>query len=160
MALLDGGDQTLAERPLFRALYRRALEADLIGATLAFIYLSFVSPRQPEPPHNEQLRYLLVAPVYVLIAAVVGYKLAQREFHPIRAWLGEVRAPTTAERTRILSLPWRTAGLARAGWFAAAVLFGVITATHPATRFWYQGTRGPCCPPARLARLRSAPRYR
>jgi adenylate cyclase len=120
---------------LFSALYRRALEANLIGATVAFIYLSFVSPPQPEPPHSEQLRYLLVAPIYVLIAAVVGYMLARQEFRPIRAWLAEARAPTTTERTRILGLPWRTAALAMVGWLGAAVLFGLITATHHPAAF-------------------------
>jgi len=130
MASLDGGDRTLNARWLFNALYRRVLEANLIGATLAFVYLSFVAPPQPEPEHSEKLRYLLVAPGYVLIAAVVGYRVGQREFRPIRAWLGEARAPTAAERTRVLSLPWHTAARAMAGWLGAALLFGLITATH------------------------------
>lgn len=126
MALLDG---------LFNALYWRALQANLIGAAVAFVYLSFVAPPQPPPPHDEQFRYLVVAPIYVLITAIVAYHLSQRGFRPIAAWLAERRTPSVAERTRILSLPWRTAAMSMAGWAGAALLFGAITATHHPVAF-------------------------
>jgi adenylate cyclase len=130
MALSDGGDPMLAGDRLFEALYRRVLEANVVGATLAFVYLSFVAPPQPAPPHSEQFLYLAVAPVYVLIAALIGYRLGQREFRPVGRFLSETRAPTDEERTRILSLPWRTAARAATGWLGAAILFGGVTATH------------------------------
>jgi hypothetical protein len=63
MASKDRGDRGLAGRRLFKALYRRALAANFVGATGAFIYLSFVAPPQPPPPHGEQFLYLAVAPV-------------------------------------------------------------------------------------------------
>lgn len=119
-----------AERHLFRALYWRTLQANLVGAALAFVYLTFVSPPLPAPSHSESTLFLLVAPAYVLGVAIAGYQGAKRAFRPVRSWLSEDRPPTNDERKLVLSLPWRTAALAAAGWFAAAVLFGVITATH------------------------------
>jgi adenylate cyclase len=130
MGSYDRGDPTLAGRRLFNALYRRALEANVVGATIAFVYLSFVAPPQPAPPHGEQFLYLAVAPLYVVVAALVGYRVAERRFRPVGRWLAERRAPTSEERALILSLPSRTAGHVVAGWLAAAALFGVITATH------------------------------
>jgi hypothetical protein len=62
----------VAERDLFRSIYWRALQANLVGAAVAFVYLSFVAPPKPEPPHSERLLYLAVAPMYVLAAAIVG----------------------------------------------------------------------------------------
>ncbi len=130
MSVIGGSDRRLTGDRLFRALYRRSLEANVVGATLAFVYFSFVAPPQPPPPHGEQPLYMAVAPAYFVVAALVGYRVAERRFRPVRRWLGEARAPTEEERTFILSLPWRTAGLTGAGWLAAAGVFGVVTATH------------------------------
>jgi hypothetical protein len=130
MAGVDRSGASLAGHRLFKTLYRRLIEANVAGATIAFVYLSFVAPPQPAPPHDEQFLYLAVAPVYVAVAAIVGYWAAERRFRPVSRLLAEARSPTDEERTLILSLPWRSAGVAAAWWLAAAVLFGVITATH------------------------------
>jgi adenylate cyclase len=130
MASNDRSERTFAERRLFKALYRPGLGANVVGATIAFVYLSFVAPPQPAPPHGEQFLYLAVAPVYFVVAALVGYRVARRRFRPVGRWLAEDRAPTTDERALVLSLPSRTASLAIAGWLAAAAFFGVVTATH------------------------------
>jgi adenylate cyclase len=130
MAAIDGGEEDLDGRRLFKALYWRGLEANVVGATIAFVYLGFVAPPQPPPPDGEGLLYLTVAPVYFVVAALIGYQIAERTFRPVGRWLGEGRAPTSEERALILSLPSRTAGIAVAAWLAAAALFGVVTATH------------------------------
>jgi adenylate cyclase len=130
MASNDRGDRRLAGRRLFKALYRRALAANFVGATSAFIYLSFVAPPQPSPPQGEQFLYLAVAPAYFVVAIVVGYRLAQRRFRPVGLWLAEDRAPTSEERALVLSLPARTASVGMAAWLAAAAFFGTVTATH------------------------------
>ena len=118
-----------ADRVL-RALYLRSLGANLVGAALAFVYLSFVAPPQPEPPHGEHVLYLAVAPAYVIVAAVVGYAVARRLFERVARWLKDNRAPTSDERLYVLSLPWRIAANSAVGWLGAAALFGAITATH------------------------------
>ena len=124
----DGGAVVGAH--LFGAIYRRALAANAIGAAVAFVYLTQVSPPQPPPPHDEALLFLVVAPFYVVIAAVVGHQIGRREFRPIERWLAERRPPTDHERELILSAPWRTALRAAAGWIGAALVFGFQTATH------------------------------
>jgi adenylate cyclase len=130
MTANDPGDRRLAGRWLFKALYRRALAANFVGATSAFIYLSFVAPPQPSPPHGERFLYLAVAPAYFIVAMLVGYRLAQRRFRPVGRWLAEDRAPTSEERALVLSLPARMASLGMAAWLAAAAFFGTVTATH------------------------------
>jgi adenylate cyclase len=115
---------------LFQALYRRVVVANAIGAALAFVYLSFISPPQPPPPHNEGFLFLGVAPLYFLIVALVGYEIGKRKFQPIARWLTDRRAPTDRERELVLSAPWRMTARAATGWLGAALLFGVVTATH------------------------------
>ena len=97
-------------RRFFVALYGRALEANVVGATLAFVYLSFVAPPQPSPPHEEQFLYLALAPVYFVVAAVVAFVVGERRFRAIGRWLDGDRPPTEEERTLILSLPHRAGG--------------------------------------------------
>jgi adenylate cyclase len=135
VASSERGDRTPGGNELFKALYRRSLEANLIGATVAFVYLSFVSPPQPPPPHDEYFLYLAEAPVYVLLVALVGYRVSKRGFRPVGRWLAESRAPTSEERALVLSLPRRAAGVSGVGWLIAAGLFGVVTATHHPAAF-------------------------
>jgi adenylate cyclase len=130
MGSTERGERTLAGRRLFAALYLRTLVANVVGATIAFVYLSFVAPPQPAPPHGEQFLYLAVAPAYFAVAALVGYRIGERRFRPVGRWLAEGRPPTTGERALVLSLPSRTAGLTLAWWLAAAAFFGTVTATH------------------------------
>jgi adenylate cyclase len=126
----DGDRRSQDGRHLFKSLYRRTVEANVVGATLAFVYLSFVAPPKPAPPHDERFLYLGVAPLYVVIAVVIGYQIGRRHFAPIRRWLAEDRAPSGHERALVLGLPRRTATLAAVGWLTAGGFFGIVTATH------------------------------
>jgi adenylate cyclase len=123
-------DRPVVESRLFTALYRRALEANAVGAAVAFIYLGFISPPQPEPPHSERFVLLGIAPVYFIAAAVIGYLISQRALRPVERWVADGGAPSSETRALVLSLPSRAAGLVGMGWFIAAVLFGFVTATH------------------------------
>ena len=113
-----------------RPLYARALAANAVGATLAFIYLTVVAPPQPEAPEQEAWLYLGVVPIYFIVAGVLAHRLTLRLFRPIDRWLDEGRAPTGDERALVLSLPWRLARHSGAGWLLAAILFAAETATH------------------------------
>jgi adenylate cyclase len=123
-------DARAAGARLFPVLYRRVVAANAVGAALAFIYLSFVSPPLPPPPHDEGILFLGVAPLYFLLVALIGYYLGRREFEPLERWLRERRAPTDRERHFVFSGPWRTASRTGAAWLGAAVVFGGVTATH------------------------------
>jgi adenylate cyclase len=115
---------------LFGALYGRAIAANAVGAALAFAYLGFVAPPKPAPPEGERLLYLVEVPVFFLVFVAVGYVIGRRGFRPAARWLAEGRKPSVPERRLVLTLPWRAAALVAAGWLAAAMLFGAITATH------------------------------
>jgi adenylate cyclase len=114
---------------LFRSLYWRALQANLVGAAIAFVYLAFVAPPRPEPAQPERLLYLAVA-LYVAGGALLAYRLGKRRWAAIERWLAEDRPPTEAERRRVLRLPWTSAGRSAIGWAGAALLACVVTATH------------------------------
>ena len=126
MAVVDGD----SGGRLYGAIYRRSLEANLVGAAVAFVYLTFVSPPQPLPSHDERLLYMALVPAFVALLALVGYSLGKSAFRPVALWLSEDRAPTEEERSLVLALPWRTAAHAAAGWGLAAAFFGVHAATH------------------------------
>ena len=104
--------------------------ANAVGAAVAFVYLAFLSPPQPAPPGGEALLFLGVAPGYFLAAMVIGRLVGKRRFRRIGWWLGEKRPPTDDERRLVLGLPSHAAAGAAVGWGGAALLFGVVTATH------------------------------
>jgi hypothetical protein len=64
MEAIGGGGSIPNARRLFVSLYGRSLEANVVGATVAFVYLTFVAPPQPSPPAGEQFLYMALAPVY------------------------------------------------------------------------------------------------
>src|SRR5687767_1840555 len=119
MSVSQGASGALTERRLFRALYWPAPQANVVGPPLSFVYLRFVAPPKPERPEDERFLYLGVAPLYFLVAALIGYRVGKRAFRPIGRWLADGRAPTSEERSLVLSLPWRSAVRAAVGWFAA-----------------------------------------
>ena len=81
--LKSGGGSELG-RDVFRELFWRNLGANVVAATVAFVYLSFVAPPQPEPPHSERFLFLGVVPVFVVVAAIIGHRIATRAFAPVR----------------------------------------------------------------------------
>ena len=127
---IDREDRTLAGRRVFRAMFRRALAANAVGATVAYVYLTFVAPPQPRPAESELLHYLGVVPVYFVLAIVLGHQANKRTLRRVERWLAEDRAPTSEERALVLGLPWQSARLGGAGWLLAAIVFGAQTATH------------------------------
>ena len=124
------GDRTLAGQRLVRALYGRALAANAVGATVAFVYLTFIAPPQPQPPHHEWVLYLGLAPAYFLAVVALGYLATKIILQPIEQWLIDDRPPSPEERRVVLGLPWRAALLTGMAWLAAGILFGAQTATH------------------------------
>ena len=115
---------------LFSTAYRLGVLANAIGGALAFVYLSFLSPPQPPPPEGEGFLFLGVAPLYFAATAALMYLVGRRRFRPVERWMAERREPDDAERRLVLALPWRAAAGAALAWTGAALLFGVITATH------------------------------
>ena len=129
-ASIDDARRAPGELRLFASVYRRGLVANAIGATLAFVYLGFISEPQPPPPHDEAVLFLGAVPVYVLVVAAVEFFVGRRWFRPVEGWISEGRAPTERERRLVLGVPSFAAGGAAAGWAGSALLFGLNAATH------------------------------
>jgi adenylate cyclase len=127
--MVEEDSPRLAPDRVFRALRWRVLAANGIGATIAFVYLVIVSPPQPPPRHSEWLQLALV-PIYVVLAAVVGKRIAEPRARQVAEWLAAERPPTAEERALVLRLPWRAAAFSAVGWLVASVVFGTVTATH------------------------------
>ena len=124
-------------RDVFEALNRRVLAANALGAALSYVYLSFIAPPEGRhPAEGEGLEGLAhelgIAPLYFIIAVVVGVQIGKREFRRIVGWLAEERAPSAEERTMVLGFPSRAASLIGGGWLLAALIFGIQTVTHHA----------------------------
>jgi len=111
-------------------IYRRGLAANVVGATVAFVWVQFISPPQPPPEHGEEFLFGVLVPVYVVIVGIVAYRIGKRHFAPVERWLADRRAPSATERDLVLGLPWRAAAGSAAGWLCAALVFGLSTATH------------------------------
>jgi adenylate cyclase len=119
----------MTPREVFGSLRRRVLLANGVGATIAFVYLTVVSPPRPAPAGDEW-EQLLLAPVYVALAAIVGNRVARPRVRTIADWLAARRPPSATERALVLALPRQAALLAAAGWLLASLVFGIVTATH------------------------------
>ena len=116
-------------RASFGGVQRRVLVANAIGATIAFVYLTVVAPPQP-PPKGNEWDQLLLAPIYVALAAIVGSRIARPRRRAVTSWLAARRPPSSEERALVLSIPRQAAILSAIGWLVASVLFGIVTATH------------------------------
>ena len=138
--MIDGVERAAAGRSVFDAVYKRALAANAVGAALAYVYLSFIAGPRPRPEHpGDGLHGLFhefgVAPLYFLVAVVIGWLHAKQESRRVAGWLREGRSPTSEERAIVLGLPWRAARRVGAAWLGAAALFGLQTATHHAPEY-------------------------
>ena len=127
MAATNEQARSAPGRRLATSLYRRVLQAQGAGAVLAFVYLGFIAPPRPAPPDGDRLFLLTVPPLYLLLAAALGYLSFRRTYEP---WLVESRAAGAEDRETIFSFPWRMA--VRSGWWwaGAMLLFGAIAGTH------------------------------
>jgi adenylate cyclase len=107
-----------------------ALAANVIGGGLAFLYLGFISPPQPEPPHSERVFLLTIPPLYFLLAVGIGHFAFRAALAPVESWLATGRAARGEERALVFRLPWILSRYTACGWLGAILLFGGITATH------------------------------
>lgn len=123
-------ERNLAARAIFSTLFRRSFAANAVGAAFAYVYLGFLAPPQPRAEGSELVEFLATAPAYLVVAALLGRYISKRTFRRAQRWLAEERPPTDHERTLVLSLPWRAAGLTALGWAGACLVFGAQTATH------------------------------
>ena len=114
------------------------LGANLFGALLIFVFLTFLAPPDSSTPalEDDRLRSLAVFGLYLLFALPLGYAKGVRSFLPVLRWLEDApRPPTPDERTAALHQPARLAQVSLAMWFGAAVAFGGLNFALDATGF-------------------------
>jgi adenylate cyclase len=75
--------------------------------------------------------------VYMPLAALAGFWIANRLAQPVRAWLEEGRAPTEEERRTTLCLPLQSAGIDALGWAGGAIVFFFVNVGHSAEAAWH-----------------------
>lgn len=102
--------------------------ANLLGATVVFIYLGLLFPSalhdSVEQEHFRVALWVFIG--YLALAMPLGGWQTHRRFAPIRLWLEEDRPPTDAERVYTLNFPLGLAVHMFVYWFGAAVVFSAL----------------------------------
>jgi adenylate cyclase len=106
--------------------------ANTTGATVVFVFLSFVMPSPAEVEDDFGLLALNAAvfTVYMLLASYVALRVGPRLSGPLQEWVVAGRPPTARERDLILRTPLRNMLFAAALWATAAVVFTILNAFY------------------------------
>jgi adenylate cyclase len=119
----------LVQRTLAR-VGLRILVANLVGASLAFVYLAVVSPFPPSVTPDTRAHVVAVnLAVFGAFWVVVGSSVAvlmARQIRRANAWALEGRDPTPAEVDAVLRFPHTLLRGPGAVWLLAATVFGVL----------------------------------
>jgi adenylate cyclase len=104
--------------------------ANVAGAVLVFVFLSFVVPRPSDVKGNATVLWINTAVFFVVIvvATVVANRLGPRAAEPVRRWFVAGRDPDAAERAATLRQPWAQMGVSATVWGSAAVLVTAVNA--------------------------------
>jgi adenylate cyclase len=122
---------TALDRSMKRRVSVTLATANVLGAALVFVFLSWVVPT-PVVRHNHQLTmlnlvvFLAMLPVGLAAGVFFSLRVARR----VRDWVREGRAPDAREREATLRQPLLLTAVDAAGWVIAAVLFGAINAPY------------------------------
>jgi adenylate cyclase len=103
--------------------------ANLLGATVLFVYQTYVTEGPPAGDRAfSQHAAVMLFSAYMAVSLVLGTVLALRVIGRALAWLDEDRRPTDVERTTTLRLPYELARIGAAAWLGAVVVFAVFNA--------------------------------
>src|SRR5918992_1315006 len=134
---LTAGSGTLGAMELAREIQRRVFWGGLIangtGALVAFVFLVFVSPIDPDVVDiddvgRQRLINVVVFAVCLPLALATGTVLSQRRLKPVLTWLRAGCPADDANRARVLRLPRDLAALSAVLWLASAVVFTAVNA--------------------------------
>jgi adenylate cyclase len=109
---------------------------NIVGAGVAFAYLAFVFPPDPDAGRVSIGRNLLALAVYLPLAVTISTLRVRGAARALRSWAASNRPPTDFERRLVLRLPLINALWTGGLWLAAAVLFAVLNLDH-STAFAY-----------------------
>ena len=104
--------------------------ANLVGATVVFVFLGLVLPRPDVDSDTDTVLVNLVAAgIYVVIALVIGTIWGVQRMRGLRHWLRSDRPASPEEQLRVLRAPNRIVGIHAVLWGFAALAFGVLNWT-------------------------------
>src|SRR5918996_4692400 len=106
--------------------------ANTAGATVVFVFLSFVMPSPAEVEDDFGLLAVNAAvfAAYLLLVSSVAWRVGPPLGGPLEEWLVAGRPPTAPERDFILRTPLRNALFSAAAWSGAAVVFTILNAFY------------------------------
>jgi adenylate cyclase len=121
-------------RELYERVRRRLtvalVGANVAGAAIVFVFLSFVVATPSTDDPGDIVRLNLIVFVALLPVGIVAGRLwGLRITRPVRAWLVAGRPPDEHELGVTLREPLLLAGVSAALWVVGAVAFGVLNAT-------------------------------
>ncbi len=124
------GDVATRVRAVLLDVGGRILLANLVGASLSFVYLAYVSPF-PASISGERRAHItsqnvVVFAVFMTVMGLVVGAVITRRMRRAAAWAAEGRAPTAGEVDLILRLPQTLLVPPGGVWVVAAVSFGLL----------------------------------
>ncbi len=128
----DEPGAAIARRTQLRLVVSLSL-ANLIGATVVFVFLVLVLPAPAvDDAGRVRLINLIVTGGYVAMGIVLGALWGSRRLRPLRAWLRSDRPATEQEQLTVLRAPYRIVGVHAFLWTGASILFGALNWTYSA----------------------------
>lgn len=108
------------------------LLANLVGASVLFLFLLFVLPTAVPAADEDGLRELnlVIFVVYLALSGAAGQLWGNQVNRGLREWLRGQAEPTATLRLHVLRAPLRLAVVSASFWFGAAVLFGALNGFH------------------------------
>jgi adenylate cyclase len=138
-------DQAVVSPAPVHVVLRRRMErlygpamalANVVGAGVVFVFLTFFVPVTPDEQAEADARRLLntlVFAAYILVSLVVGYWWGRRAARPLDPWLRQGRPVTPGATETALRLPGLQARINAVLWLVAAVVFGLLNTRYSLT---------------------------
>ena len=130
----DRARELTARERLARSIARRevawGLAVNLVAAAIAFAYLGWIFPPDPDEGTVSMRRNVLVLAAFLPLATALSASRMRLVTRALRDWAASDRAPTELERKLVLRLPVMNAASTGALWLLGALLFGALNLTH------------------------------
>lgn len=127
---LAGPEGKRLVRRVRRQLFAALAVANLVGAVIVIVCITWVLPGTPDASFSGELAVAnaLLGGAFLLVVIPLGVLWGEAWLRSGRRWLQEGRAPTEREVTAVLRSPGRLFLVHATTWFAAAVAFSLANA--------------------------------
>ena len=120
------------ERQVSRRLSRSSVVANLTGALVVYVFLSYLLVVPVDLVDGGRLQDLntVVFVVYIAVTLLVGQLVGGRLSRPLRDWLLSGAPADAGVRAAVLRLPLRLSTTGAVAWAGAVVVFGALNGTY------------------------------